>query len=188
MARFWKKIRLPLTIFVLFAATLFMARLFSGPEDTWVRNDRGGWVRHGNPSAPMPAADFRPPVAERMLPWVFLGSFGVPLFFLRRHRQVNRLMYETAVRDIRFLGYLSTALTVFGVLSGFATAAGFVAAYDASARIQDLFTYAFLAGISGLCILLGVLFFVLGRNINDHFQLERGRRELLDLLQTRGGA
>lgn len=185
MHRFWQKVRTPLAIFLLLMATMFMARLFSGPEDAWVRNDQGEWVAHGHPSAPMPDIDYHPPFMEQVFPWIFLAAFAVPLLLRGLYRPRNRLTFEAAARDIRFYGYLGSSLVSFGALMGLGTAAEFMLAYDGSPspRIQDLFVFVFLAGLSGLCILLGAAAFLAKRSVNDHFHLERGRRELLDALE-----
>jgi hypothetical protein len=185
MHRFWQKIRTPLAILLLLMATVFMARLFSGPEDAWVRNGQGEWEAHGHPSAPMPDIDYHPPFMEQAFPWIFLAAFAVPLLLRGMHRIQNRLTFETAARDVRFYGYLGNALISFGALIGLGTAVEFAIAYDnlLSPRLQDLFVFVFLAGLSGLCILLGAISSLAKRNVNDHFHLERGRRELLEALE-----
>ena len=40
-----------------------------------------------------------------------------------------------------------------------------------------------LAGWAGLCMLVGTVLFVLKRTVNDHYQLERGRREMMETLE-----
>ncbi len=50
------------TIIILFLILLFVLgvvfvlRFLAGDEDTWICNN-GQWVKHGNPSAPMPLSD-----------------------------------------------------------------------------------------------------------------------------------
>ena len=75
MHRLWMRIRMPFVIVVLLVITLAMARLFSGPEDTWIKNDRGEWVKHGSPSEPPPPEDYREPVYHLVIPLVFLLTF-----------------------------------------------------------------------------------------------------------------
>ena len=187
MRNFWMKIRMPLAVLLILGATLVMARLFSGPEDTWIKNDRGEWVMHGKPSAPAPAPDYRPPVSDRLLPWVFFVSFALPLLFLGMHKYHNRLTFDKATRDIRFLGYLSTSLVLFGLLVsvGIQAVLWIEEPGDASppVPVRDLIFLVILAGYGALSILLGVLFFVLKRNSNDHYHLERSRREILEALE-----
>ena len=44
-------------IVVLLITAVFVLRfVFGGPEDDWICTDKG-WVRHGNPSVPMPTTD-----------------------------------------------------------------------------------------------------------------------------------
>ena len=52
MHRLWIRIRLPLAIIVIFMITFAMARLFSGPDDTWIKNDSGKWITHCYPTGP----------------------------------------------------------------------------------------------------------------------------------------
>lgn len=40
---------------VLVIAVIFMLRVLSGPEDSWICQD-GRWVRHGNPASNMPSS------------------------------------------------------------------------------------------------------------------------------------
>ena len=42
-------------VFLILALLVVIVRFFSGDEDTWIC-DNGQWVKHGNPSAPMPDA------------------------------------------------------------------------------------------------------------------------------------
>jgi hypothetical protein len=187
------KLRLPLAIIVLLIATVGLARLFSGPEDDWVRNNRGEWVAHGHPAGPPPQGEGKRLPMERVLPWTFFVAFAAPLFFLRIHRPSNRLTYETALRDMRFLGYTGSSLVVLGVLTVIGIGAVMTAADSASdsdgpARLVDLLFLGLLAGWSGLCIFLGAVLFALKRMVNDHYQLERGRRELIEAIERlRGG-
>ena len=182
------RIRIPLAVLCILGATLVMARLFSGPEDTWIKNDHGEWVMHGKPSGPAPAPDYRPPVADRVLPWVFFVSFALPLLFLGMHKYHNRLTFDKATRDIRFLGYLSTSLVLFGVLVsvGIQAVLWIEEPGDASppVPVRDLIFIVILAGYGALSILLGVLFFVLKRNTHDHYRLECSRREILEALEV----
>lgn len=42
-------------LLLVLAAILLGARFIGGPEDTWLCDKKVGWVKHGNPSAPMPS-------------------------------------------------------------------------------------------------------------------------------------
>ncbi|MCL5018910.1 MAG: hypothetical protein M1426_00300 [Patescibacteria group bacterium] len=184
MRRLWLKIRLPLAIIALLALTFILVRVFSGPEDTWMRNDQGVWIKHGNPSAPMPSSDYREPVLFNVIPWIFLLCFVLPLFFLKYHKPSNRLTFENVSRDMKFLGYLSTVLPITGLLIvlGLIIESG-LDNFEMLRNQEIVFIYS-LEGFAGLCILLGAVFFIMKRNCNDHYQLERHRLELLDALEN----
>jgi len=184
MHRLWMRIRMPFAIVVLLVITLAMARLFSGPEDTWIKNDRGEWVKHGYPSGPPPPEDYREPVYHLVIPLVFLVTFAVPLFFLGKHKPHNRLNFDTAARDIRFFGYLSTALFLFGILAIAGLSIEILLADNGNLQTQEFFVIYSVEGFAGLCILIGVLFFVLKRNCNNHYQLMKSHREITEILEN----
>jgi len=49
-----KKIfKIILILFLIFVVWAFIRFVIGGPEDDWICDD-GQWVKHGNPSAPMP--------------------------------------------------------------------------------------------------------------------------------------
>ncbi|MDR3643095.1 MAG: hypothetical protein P4L74_05740 [Candidatus Doudnabacteria bacterium] len=63
-----KKYLLILVLIIVVIGTLFIAKIIS-PEDTWLCQN-GQWIKHGNPSAPMPETGCggaqSKPVAEQM--------------------------------------------------------------------------------------------------------------------------
>ena len=184
MNRLWIRIRLILAVLLVLVAAVGLARLFSGPEDGWVKNERGEWVAHGHPAGQPPEGDMTRPMVERVLPWVFIAAFAAPFLFLRMHRPSNRLSYETALRDMRFLGYAGSSLVLLGVLTVIGIGGVMIMADSSGeARFLDLFFLGLLAGWAGLCILIGAILFVLKRTVNDHYQLERGRREMMEILE-----
>ena len=184
MHRLWMRIRMPFVIVVLLVITLAMARLFSGPEDTWIKNDRGEWVKHGFPSGSPPPEDYREPVYHLVIPLVFLVTFAVPLFFLGKHKPFNRLNFDTAARDIKFFGYLSTALFLFGILTIAGLSIEILLADNGDLQFQEFFVIFSIEGFAGLCILLGVVLFVLKRNCNDHYQLMKSHREITEIIEN----
>ncbi|MFC1614445.1 hypothetical protein ACFL5K_04035, partial [Gemmatimonadota bacterium] len=161
-----------------------MARLFSGPEDTWIKNESGEWIKHGHPSGPPPTQNYQEPL--RVTPFAFMIAFAVPLFFLSRHKLHNRLNFDNASRDIKFFGYISTALIAFGIMTGtgLLIEVTFIEGNTGDLGGLEFLVLNALGGISGLCILLGFQFFVLKRNCNDHYQLEKSRRELMEMLEN----
>ena len=134
-----------------------------------------------------PAQDYQEPLTHLVVPLAFLIAFAAPLFFIGKHKQHNRLNFDTASRDIKFYGYLSTAFFLFGIL----TVAGLMlelavsvtsGRLSASVEGDVLLFVVSLAGFAGLCIVLAIQFFVLKRNANDHYQLERSYREIMESL------
>ena len=184
MHRLCMRIRMPFAIVVLLVITLAMARLFSGPEDTWIKNDQGEWVKHGHPSGPPPTEDYRKPVYHLVIPLIFLVTFALPLFFLGKHKPHNRLNFDTVNRDIKFFGYLSTALFLFGILAIAGLSIEILLSDNGNLQSQEFFVIYSVEGFAGLCILLGVLFFVLKRNCNNHYQLMKSHREITEILEN----
>jgi hypothetical protein len=189
MRRLWMQFRMPLAVLAILVMTVGLARLFSGSEDDWIKNDRGEWVAHGKPSGPPPSGEEKKLPVERVLPWVFLVSFAAPLFFLGMYRHSNKLTYETSLRDMRFFGYTGSALVLLGTLTVIGIGGVMIAADTGGppARTVDLLFLGLLAGWAGLCILLGAVMFLFRRMANDHFQIERGRREILEAMELLRG-
>ena len=187
MRRLWMRIRMPCAIVTLLLLTLVLARLFSGPEDTWIKNDQGEWIKHGQPYGPPPDKDYKEPLTHIIIPVSFFVAFAVPLFFLRFHKLHNRLQHETATRDIKFLGYVSTALLLFGTLVGVGLILEIGLSRTNTSSGQDFLTIISIIsieGFAGLCIVVGVLLFILKRICNDHYHLEKRHRELLEILEN----
>ncbi|MFC1551035.1 hypothetical protein ACFL6P_00585 [Candidatus Latescibacterota bacterium] len=88
----WIRFHLFATVLFLLIITLGMARLFSGPEDTWIRNESGVWVRHGVPSGPPPQEGYTEPLHHILAPILILGTFPVFLILLLKYHK--RLFQE----------------------------------------------------------------------------------------------
>jgi hypothetical protein len=43
-------------VLLLLTAVFILRFVFGGPEDDWICTDKG-WVRHGNPSVPIPTSE-----------------------------------------------------------------------------------------------------------------------------------
>jgi len=187
MKRLWHSIRIPLAVVLLAVASLGLVRIFSGPEDTWIKNERGEWVAHGRPAGPPPPENYREPLSRRTLPVAFLVAFAVPLFFYSGRKLRNRLTFDSASRDIRFYGYLGTALFLLGAL----TAVGLAAELFLNAPLPGaegpppvaLVFLTLVAGFAGLCLIAGCQMFLWQRNCNDHYQLEKNHQQILELLE-----
>ncbi|MFA6492629.1 MAG: hypothetical protein WCV58_00565 [Patescibacteria group bacterium] len=50
-----KKIIIGIVFFIVFFALLICLR---GSEDTWIKDENGNWVKHGNPSGSAPVTNF----------------------------------------------------------------------------------------------------------------------------------
>ena len=186
MRYLWQKLRILLAIFFMLVLTLTMARLFSGPEDTWIKNEWGEWIKHGHPDGPPPSEDYQEPAINGILPLVFLAGFIIPLFFIGSFKLRNRLTYDMSRRDVKILGYLSIALPLTGflILAGLGLETGMSEPGGEPSIMTVLFIFS-LAGFSLLCMVSGIIFYSLKRNCSDHYYLEKSRRELLDMLQDR---
>ena len=187
MRYLWLKLRMALAIFAMLILTLFMVRLFSGPEDAWIKNGQGEWVKHGHPAGPPPADDYQEPAIHGILPLVFLAGFVVPLFFVGSFKLRNRLTYDMSKRDVKILGYLSIALPLTGflILTGLGLEIGMSEPDgDSNSSVATLLFIFSLAGFSLVCMVSGIIFYALKRNCSDHYYLEKSRRELLDELQN----
>jgi len=183
MRRLWTHIRLPLAVVFFLVMALAFARLFSGPEDTWIQNERGEWIMHGHPAGPPPAVSGKTPHVNLLVPLSFLAVFVFPLFLLGIHKPHNRLTLDTASRDIKFLGYVSTSLVLFGILICVGLALELARAEEGVPGLPEFLFIGGIGGFGGLCIVIGCLLFVLKRTINDHYQLEKTYREILETLE-----
>lgn len=107
------KIKLILILFLFALLTLFLVRTFSGPEDTWIKNKQGEWVKHGNPSTPMPLPDWKPPIVFTIAPILIFICYFTPFILkklLKPNFTVNSLK---SVSQLNFLWYLKTYLLVY---------------------------------------------------------------------------
>ncbi|MFC1489975.1 hypothetical protein ACFL6K_02070 [Candidatus Latescibacterota bacterium] len=166
-----------------------MARLFSGPEDSWIKNDQGEWVQHGVTSGLPPSEDYQEPKSHLIIPLLFLIGFFAPLIFINFHKPKNNLTYEIIRRDMKVMGYLSIALPLIGIFIIIGLGMEMNSAFPESnlSSQETIFNILFifaLMGFSGLCLLFGPIFYMLKRNCNDHYQLDRSYRELIEIQQN----
>ena len=184
MNRLWIRARLPLAIFGVLLVAVVMARLFSGPEDAWVRNKSGEWVSHGVPSGVPPEGGVHDSSIHLVVPAAFLVSFAGPLVLLGLFRARDRLTYSAMVGDQRLFGYLGISFAVFGVLTGLGLCGEILVAAGSSAGLDDLSIVVFgaLTGFALFSCIIGVLFFVLKRLTGDHYLLMKSQREIVEKL------
>jgi hypothetical protein len=186
MNTLWIRLRLPLAIFTVLIMTLALARLFSGPEDGWVRNEKGEWEMHGSPSEPSPATDYREPATNIILPVAFLLAFAAPLFMLNFFKSRNRLTFNAATTDQKLFGYIGASLVLFGAFTGLGLLAEMIFGFGNSAD-QELVTMIVIIALTLFALsslMLGVLFFALKRISSDHYQIMKTQRELAETITT----
>lgn len=119
----------------------------------------------------------------------FLIAFAALLFLFGVNKLHNRLNFDAALRDIKFIGYIVTAFIIFGILTGLGLMVelhmwGYELHENQELLIVNLLVIITLAGFTGLCIMLGAIGSVLKRNCNDHYQLEKSHREIMEMLET----
>jgi hypothetical protein len=75
-------------VFLFFALlTLFLMRTFAGPEDSWIKDQSGKWIKHGNPASPMPSDSYQAPIVYTLAPLIILACFLAPIIW----RKVKRI-------------------------------------------------------------------------------------------------
>ena len=185
----WTVTKWALLVIAALGLAVGLARVFSGPEDAWVRDAQGNWVEHGHPAGPPPASDYRPPWTERVLPWVILGLAVAGLVggaLVSRRRPASR---EELSRDVRFWGTLSIATFVVGML----TLLGLVALVVAGTvlRLDRLSDLGMAIGVAALISLLGFLSLAglqalgIKKLLEAHYDLKRATGLLQDTLERR---
>ena len=181
---FWHGAKWVALVLLTFMLAVTLARLFSGPEDTWVRDASGKWVAHGHPAGPPPPEDYRPPATERVLPWVVLPVAAVSLsaaLLLSGRAPAGR---EALERNLRFYGALSL---VSGALAA-ATAAGLVTTlagcfWAGPLSNQSLFIILTIAGFAALLGLLALHAQVTKKVLEAHYDLKRTAMLLQDTVE-----
>jgi hypothetical protein len=75
-------------VFLIFALlTLVLIRTLAGPEDSWIKDQSGKWIKHGNPASPMPSDSYKPPIMYIIAPLIILACFFIPIIW----RKVKRI-------------------------------------------------------------------------------------------------
>lgn len=174
--------QLALLLLLVTGMAVGLARLFSGPEDGWVRNANGKWVAHGHPAGPPPPDGYRPPLTERVVPWVVLGLFAVGGLVAAATSARARANRDELNHMVRVLGTVSTlawvaALCVMiGLVSMLANGLG-SAFEDAGAAMVVL------AGMAGFTGLLGAQMHTAKKVLEAHYDLKRSIQMLQDTVE-----
>ncbi len=171
MHRLWIRIRLPLAMVVLLVINLGMARLFSGPEDTWIKNSQGEWIKHGYPSGPPPPQDYKKPFSHQIVPFFFFIPIVVPLFYIKKYKPQHRLNFDKITSDIRYYVYIYTSFFLLGII----ILIGLILEVDFSLignfQLQEFLVIISIVGFAGLCILISYIFFLLKRKRSNYLNL-----------------
>ncbi|MDH4180272.1 MAG: hypothetical protein OEV33_07150 [Armatimonadota bacterium] len=185
---FWHVAKWVGLVVMVFVLAVTLARLFSGPEDTWIRDASGEWVAHGHPAGPPPPEDYRPPATERFIPWFVLAVAAVSLaaaLLLSGRAPASR---EGLERNLRFYGALSLVSGALAV----ATAAGLVATLAQAFFCgpgaeplpnQSLFLILTVAGFAALLGLLALHAQVTKKVLEAHYDLKRTAALLQDTVE-----
>ena len=111
--KLWRAAKWAALIVLALVLTIVLARLFSGPEDAWVRDEAGRWVAHGHPGGPPPAPDYREPVTRQVVPWLIVGIVVSGLaagVLLSRRAPATREGLHSNLRLFRAVNIVSAAL------------------------------------------------------------------------------
>ncbi|UCC67798.1 MAG: hypothetical protein JSV79_11880 [Armatimonadota bacterium] len=185
---FWHVTKWVGLVIMVLVLAVTLARLFSGPEDAWVRDASGKWVAHGHPAGPPPAEDYRPPATERVLPLVVLviAVAGLAAALLLSGRAPASR--EGLERNLRFYGALSLVSGALAVATAAALAAtlaqGFCCGPGAEPLSnQSLFVILTAAGFAALLGLLALHAQVTKKVLEAHYDLKRTAALLQDTVE-----
>jgi len=178
----WQAAKWAALVVLALGLTLGLAQLFSGPEDAWIRAPDGSWVAHGHPAGPPPPPDYRPPWAERVLPWLLLaagaGGLAAAAFFSSRS-PANR---DTLGRSVRFHGAVSIIAGVLAAALALALAASL--ASGLGAVFDEPFAVVLaLLGLTGFLALLGAQAYGTKKVLEAHYDLKRTAALLQDTVE-----
>ncbi|MGD0112954.1 MAG: hypothetical protein ABSD48_13925 [Armatimonadota bacterium] len=120
--KLWQIGRWVLLVLWFAAMSALFARLFSGPEDTWIKDTSGRWVAHGYPAGPPPPLGYHAPTSEQAVPIVLLSLFAVGLIAAVLFSGRSPAGADALSRSIRYFGSVSIISTVLaiGVAAGVA--------------------------------------------------------------------
>lgn len=152
--------------------TIALARLFSGPEDAWIRGPGGQWVAHGHPSSPPPPLGYRPPISERVLPGLLVVAFAVGLLAAVFLSSRSPATAESVNRNLRLLGAASILAMVLAASLGLALAFSF---WSELGQVFDEPTVVvfLLVGFAALLSLLGASAYGTKKVLEAHYDLRR---------------
>ena len=168
----WQAAKWAALVVLALAVTIGLARIFSGPEDTWIRGEGGQWVAHGHPGSPPPPPGYEPPASERVLPGLLLLAFVAGLLAAVFLSSRSPTTADDIGRNLRFLGAVSVLTTVLAASLGLALGAsiwsGLGVAFDEPAVVILV-----LLGLAAFLGLLGVNAHGTKKVLEAHYDLKR---------------
>lgn len=162
--------------------TVGLARLFSGPEDTWIKDESGQWVAHGHPAGPPPAADYQQPWSERVLPVLLLGAFGAAMLATALWSSRSVATAQNISRSLRFLGGVSMIAGTLAASLGIAIAVT-VASELGSAFDQPEVILLILLGLTAFLVLVAANAHVAKKVLEAHYDLRRQAALMQDTVE-----
>ena len=202
--RAWQIARWFALVVAALVLTVGLARLFSGPEDTWIRDASGKWVAHGRPAGGPPPAGYRVPVSERVLPWLFIVLFAAALVaapFVSARSPAGR---EAISRSLRFWGMASVLSAVLGAAllaalgvtlwgEHWRLARGGLAATQADVGLGSVLDQPApvllgLLGLAAVLLLLGAIAYGTKKVLEAHFDLKRQIAMVQDTMERLSAA
>jgi len=185
--RYWQIGRWVLLVVWALALALFLARVFSGPEDTYIRDASGKWVAHGHPAGPPPAASYQPPASERAVPTIVVALFAVGLMaavFLSGRSPTGT---DSLNRGIRYFGAVSIISTALAVCVAIGLVAGVFTGLGAAFQDPGLVILC-LVGTAMLLKLLSWHADSTKKVLEAHYDLKRQMALLQDAVERLGAA
>jgi len=175
----WNVARWVLLVVWALAVALVLVR---GPEDTWIRSANGQWVAHGHPAAPPPAADYVPPLSERILSALVLGLLGgaaVATVFFAGRSPADR---DALRRSIRYFGAVSIFASALAVALALVIIIGLGAGLGAAFADPGVVVLC-LVGIAIMLKLLSWHADATKKLLEAHYDLKRMGQLLQDTLE-----
>ena len=181
----WNILKWAVVVLAALVLTVGLARLFSGPEDAWIKDESGQWVAHGHPAGPPPAADYQQPWSERVLPVLLLGAFGVAMLATALWSSRSVATADNISLGLRFLGGVSI------ITGGLATSLGVAIAVSLASGLGSAFNQAdvlvlALLGLTAFLALVAANTHVAKKVLEAHYDLRRQAALMQDTLERLG--
>jgi len=180
----WNILKWGLLVMVALLIVVSLARLFSGPEDTWIKDESGQWVAHGHPAGPPPAVDYQPPWSERVLPVLLLGGFGAAMLATALWSSRSVATADNISRSLRLLGGVSIIAGILAASLGVAIAVSVAASELGSAFDQPEVIMPVLLGLTAFLALVAANAHVAKKVLEAHYDLRRHAAVMQDTVET----